>query len=61
LLIDDALDLGLLIQVRGTGARSDEALVELEQHLGPGAPRYIRDRGRLNSVPLADGDDLLAA
>jgi hypothetical protein len=60
LLVEDALDLGLLIQLRGTGRRSDKALIQLEQHLGAGAPRHRRDRRRLHSVPLADRYDFLA-
>jgi hypothetical protein len=60
LFVVDALDLGLLIQVRGTGARSDKALIQLEQHLGTSAARHCRDGRRLYSVPFADRDDLLA-
>ncbi len=60
LFVEDALDLGLFVQVRGTGARSDKALIQLEQHLGTGAARHCRDGRRLYSVTLADRDDLLA-
>jgi hypothetical protein len=60
LLVVDAFDLGLLIQVRGTGGRSDEALIQLEQHFGTGAARHCRDRRRLHAVPLADRYDSLA-